>query len=254
MKWFRHMTNASNDEFIAALEDEFDDSGYAWWWRMLERIGDTMDKSNRSFAEYPVDRWMGFLRIKRRKKLEKFLEFCAKSEKISYNFSENILKIDCPKLLELRDEYSRKSGQSTSSSQDKVAPETDTETDTELLDNKLSNNTRGSKKGKYNEYTKSFEQFWGIYPRNGASKVAAFKSWGKFESGVGAETIIRGASDYAEYVQRTGTRVAHATTWLNQERWTVDYGAIPSTPERGHKGSAHDTFGKAWSDVAQGHS
>lgn len=122
MKWFRHQTTASDDEFIAALEDAFGDSGYAWWWRTLERIGQNMDGSEKCCAEYPIDRWMGFLRIKRKGKLIEFLEFCRnfggnspenleKFPKLSYEISGNILKIGCHKLLELRDEYSKKSGQ-----------------------------------------------------------------------------------------------------------------------------------------------
>jgi len=132
MKWFRHMSDASDDEFIASLEAEFGDSGYAWWWKTLEKISRNMDGTNRHHAEYPIDHWMAFLRIKRRKNLEKFLEFCEKNQKFSYEFSGNILKIGCLKLLELKDEYSKKSGQTPDRCPDKLpSQKKNTEEDTE---------------------------------------------------------------------------------------------------------------------------
>lgn len=131
MKWFRHMSDASDDEFIAALEAEFGDSGYAWWWKMIERIAKQMDETDRCEAEYPIAQWMIFLRIKRQQKLQSFLEKCAKSGKISFQISGNFLKIKCPKLLELRDEHTRKlrskSGVTPGAAPEKVAPEVEVE-------------------------------------------------------------------------------------------------------------------------------
>ncbi len=78
------------------------------------------------------------------------------------------------------------------------------------------------------KYSDDFEYFWSIYPKNGATKKLAYKSFMKaIKSGVDSENIIRGVPAYVEYLTRTETSVAHATTWLNQSRWTVEHSAIP---------------------------
>ena len=133
MKWFRHMTDASDDEFISKLEAEFGLEGYARWWKILEVIGRQMDKSDRCSAEYPITKWMQLLSIKRWKILKSFVEFCAIGQKFNINYDEKILKIECPKLLEMRDEYSRKSGQSTSPTPDNVAPEAEAESEVDKV-------------------------------------------------------------------------------------------------------------------------
>jgi hypothetical protein len=51
---------------------------------------------------------------------------------------------------------------------------------------------------------------------------------------VPAASIIRGAKNYARYVESEGLNrkyVAQAQTWLNQERWE-EYQEAPAEPER----------------------
>ena len=72
MKWFKHYTDASDDEFIAELEDEFGWEGYGRWWKLLEIIGQNMSGENGCSAIYPWSDWQRFLKGKRRK-LEPFL-------------------------------------------------------------------------------------------------------------------------------------------------------------------------------------
>lgn len=126
MKWFRHMSDASDDEFIAGIEDIFGLDGYARWWKLLEIIAKQMDGTNRCHAEYSWEKWQTLLKGKR-KKLETFLEHSRKKRKISLEQNGNVLKISCPKLLTLRDEYSRKSGHTTDTAPDVVAPEAEAE-------------------------------------------------------------------------------------------------------------------------------
>jgi hypothetical protein len=123
MKWFKHMSDASSDEFLARLEDEMGLEAVARWWKMLEAIAIQMDKTDRCYAEYPISKWMTLLSCKQEKKLRLFVKVLENFGKVSAIWSQNILKLECPKLLEFRDEYSRKSGVAP----DKVAPDTDTE-------------------------------------------------------------------------------------------------------------------------------
>lgn len=114
------------------------------------------------------------------------------------------------------------------------------------------------------DYTAEFESFWLVYPKNGASKAESFKSYQRaLREGATDATIENGCRAYAEYIRRTGTspeHTAHATTWLNNQRWTVDYAGLVAEWEKRtadnsasgyRKESAHDVAGKAWATVAE---
>lgn len=126
MKWFRHMSNASDDEFLAEVEEIFGLEGYARWWKLLEAIAEQMDGTSKCGVSYSWTKWQAILKGKRNK-LETFLKHCQNKQKIILEENGNILKITCRNLLKMRDEYSRKSGQAPDGSPDNVAPEEDTE-------------------------------------------------------------------------------------------------------------------------------
>lgn len=133
MRWFKHMTDSSDDEFMSELESEFGLEGYARWWKLLEAIGRQMDKSECAAVAYPWDKWQTILKGKR-KKLETFLIHLQNKGKIKQKLNGNILEIECPNILKFRDEYTKKSGQSP----DKVRPKKQTtevqSTDTVVVD------------------------------------------------------------------------------------------------------------------------
>lgn len=83
------------------------------------------------------------------------------------------------------------------------------------------------------EDTPEFAKFWEAYPRRKA-KGAARDSFRKaVERGVSAEQIADGAARYARACRGKDEQfVAHAATWLNQERWDDEYQA-PSTAASG---------------------
>jgi hypothetical protein len=64
-----------------------------------------------------------------------------------------------------------------------------------------------------------FNLFWAIYPRKeakGAARSAFIKACKK----ASIELIIEGAKRFAQDPNRQPEFTAHASTWLNQERWT----------------------------------
>lgn len=83
-------------------------------------------------------------------------------------------------------------------------------------------------KERKSEYNPEFEDFWKIYPPNAASKKKTFESWQKALTNeeINHGDITRAAGAYRRYLERTDSTTAHATTWLNQERYTVEYEAI----------------------------
>ena len=72
-----------------------------------------------------------------------------------------------------------------------------------------------------------FEVFWKTFPSRGRHSNPKKPARAKFDAalkrGATAAEIIRGAQNYAAYVERDCTDpkfVAQAQTWLSQERWT----------------------------------
>ena len=69
-----------------------------------------------------------------------------------------------------------------------------------------------------NKKISSFDAFWTAYPRKTA-KGAATAAWVKALKKATAEEIIKAAHTYRDDPNREEGFTAHASTWLNQERW-----------------------------------
>jgi hypothetical protein len=64
-----------------------------------------------------------------------------------------------------------------------------------------------------------FVDFWTIYPRKEA-KAAARKAWTSAIKKTTVEVLVTAAERYRDQPDREPKFTAHASTWLNQERWT----------------------------------
>ena len=138
MRWFKHFTDAGDDEVMAEMVGKFGMESYGLWWRILEIIARQMEKgSDRCSATYPKKKWRDLCSIYHQSRFDLVTIFLASREHpklILSQSSDNLLTISCPKLLKFRDEYSRKSGQTP----DKivkvsgVCPTQDIETEIEL--------------------------------------------------------------------------------------------------------------------------
>lgn len=107
MKWFKHMSDASDDEFLQRVEDLFGLEGYARWWKLLEVIASEISESHpEPSAEFTWKKWGEKLRGKPNK-LKSFLEYSENQTKIKLEQNGIILKITCYKLLELRDNHTK---------------------------------------------------------------------------------------------------------------------------------------------------
>ena len=111
MKWFRHYSDASEDEVLSGIRDRLGTEGYGAWWLILEAISRQIDKKPRDFAEYSVKKWRKITGISP-KKLQKFLSFLSKNGKVFVENSEKdgikYIKIRVPKILEIADEYTKR--------------------------------------------------------------------------------------------------------------------------------------------------
>jgi len=99
-----------------------------------------------------------------------------------------------------------------------VKADTDTDTDTDNIKAK-------------NKYSEEFEDFWKQYPR-GEKKAPAFISWKKAINKTSPEEIIKALLLYIKH-KPDYQDFAHATTWLNSERWEDEYKSTVSINSRG---------------------
>ena len=135
MKWFKHMTDASDTEMIAEIEDKFGLEGYARYFKLLEIIAKQMDETGKCSVKYSWVKWQSLLKGKRNK-LETFLEHLENVSGTFLKRSGNELEVKIPKLLKLRDEYSRKQAKNP---EQEVEVEVDKEIDNKKYNKKEKN-------------------------------------------------------------------------------------------------------------------
>jgi hypothetical protein len=120
MRWFKHLTDASDDDFLKLLEHSFGWEGYGRWWKLCEIVGKNIKKHDQvASRSLPWPEWQTKLKAKRNQ-LRCFLECLANQGRISLKETDDILEITLPKLLKYRDEYSKKSGHAPDENPDKV--------------------------------------------------------------------------------------------------------------------------------------
>jgi hypothetical protein len=126
VKWFKHYSDALDDPFVQGLMDEFEHQGYVAWFGLIEIVS----KENGKNLTGKLSISPQYLRRKFRvspSKLRQIYHYCATFGKLSVNFSEKKWEFDFPKVLELKDNYT-KDLQVTGK---KPSKQTETETETE---------------------------------------------------------------------------------------------------------------------------
>ena len=223
------MTDASDDEFIVELEERFGLEGYARWWKLLEIVAKHMDKSDRTSATYPWSKWQALLTV-RRQLLGRYLVAIEQLGRIQVTSTGNLLTINIPKLLKMRDEYSKKSGQTPDNVRRK---EVDTEADTETEKNKHT--------GADAPLSVTFGLFWEQYPRKTA-RATALKAWKRLNPDMATRGLIgNGLKAWVGSDQWRRGVIPHASTWLNQRRWEDE---VPKPAGNGSARASPDTVGK----------
>lgn len=112
------------------------------------------------------------------------------------------------------------------------------EGESEILNSEAVKPSKQSITSKAKEENPEFEKFWESYP-NKLNKSSARTSFNKaLKKGVSPQLIISKAKEYANYCNAKNVWTAHASTWLNQERYLNDYEELarenaPSILKRG---------------------
>lgn len=106
MRWFKHLTSLRNHD-AAGMRAKWGLEGYGFFVMVLEIIAENMDGTDRCSATLPQIFWANSIGISI-KKFRKFAEFLSIHPDFSVDISDDWTTIQSHKLLELRDEYSRK--------------------------------------------------------------------------------------------------------------------------------------------------
>lgn len=121
MRWFKHMTDLSRDEDISRYLDVAGrDKATAYGFLMLifeviaSRMGGKGD--NNCSATYSIPQW-GRITYSHPNRVRKYLSMCEVIGWVLVEFEGSSCKVSIPRMVEWRDEYTRKSGHT----QDKVA-------------------------------------------------------------------------------------------------------------------------------------
>lgn len=258
MRWFKHLTNASEDPMIAEIEELFGLEGYARWMKLLEAVGQHMGKGNEGCSvAYPWSKWQTILKGKRNK-LSSFLEHLQNKRRINLKQNGEILEIEVPELASLRDEYTKKSGQTPDKLRSK---ETDTELPTEVTETETPPTpadggevlAKVKPKPSWPKHYR-FEDWYSAYPAK-VAPAAAKTAWEKLTKRLdfGDEFVDRliAAVEKAKQFSpkwRNGY-IPNPSTWLNQQRWEDE---LPAASGAATSGASASQSLKPWEQYEEG--
>lgn len=142
MRWIKHLTCARQDEKIVALISDCGHTACAVWWMVLEIVAGQMDpKSPKCSLTYPVSRWATELQLRPqhvKMRLEQLAVDRGVGALLRLSWSgvggkegNSYATVEIPNILKYRDEYSKKSGQSTDSIRTIPRSEAEQDTDTD---------------------------------------------------------------------------------------------------------------------------
>lgn len=106
MKWFKHLSNARNDERLSRLEDKAGLEGYGFYFKILEIVAEVIDESNRCEVTYSLSRWGRQTNITSKKWL--YLSSCCSDVGLMLvqRCSDDIT-VKITNLLKFRDNHTR---------------------------------------------------------------------------------------------------------------------------------------------------
>ena len=116
MKWFKHYSDASNDEELAMVVSEFGSDGYMFYWRVLETISSQMQPHTpQTSLTYSWKIWAQKIGLSQQKMKKIYNFLTTKFDKSSDNVRtksllflkklDKSLRIDCPNLLSIKDNH-----------------------------------------------------------------------------------------------------------------------------------------------------
>ena len=185
MRWFKHITTSLDDPFIFELIHKFGGDGYLVFFGTLETMSREFDINSPGICQLSFN----FLRKKLQlsaRKVTKTLDFCEEKGRIWYTLEGDNITLNCPKLKDLCDEWTKKQLRSKSVS----TPPQELEVELEVEVDKEKDTNIGSN---LDQHSISFEEFWEAYPKRNGKKIGKTitkKKFFKLKAGDLAKIIV----------------------------------------------------------------
>lgn len=107
MKWYKHLTGSLDDPDISEAIEEFGPAGYLVFFGTLEVMAREFDVNNPGKVTVSQRFLTRKLQVSRQKTV-KILKFFHEKERIFLEEDGGKFHLNCPRLRELSDEYTRK--------------------------------------------------------------------------------------------------------------------------------------------------
>jgi len=205
MKWFKHHSDASLDDKICRLEDEFGYVGYGVYWKIVELCAMQWDGKSNPIFEFNRKKMKSLLSINYMK-IESILSFGSVLNLFSAEIFEKSYTIELPKLLEVKDNHTRNLQVACK----KVSRDLPLEQNrTEQIIKKKTVKLKFDIEDIYNNYPKKTGKASGIKKLQSIIKTQAMY-----------DNILQGAKRYSIETSDTEKRfIKNFSTWVNQECW-----------------------------------
>jgi len=245
MKWFKHISDSADDPDVDDSMTLFGSDGYVVFFRTLEIMSREFDIKNPGSSTFSISFYRKKFRISW-KKLSKILKFFEKRKRFFVTFSNgdglDLITINCPKLKDYCDEYTKK----------RLAPLSG-QTPDKLRSKEIRSKNKIKKEIKKalppkklkRKYSANFEDVWNHYQPSGRkSKAKAYEIYNRLIKEKllpEHDALIDILNDQTDERIRMKDKAVfcpepkHLTTWLNQHCWEdepVEFKEPPSDTVR----------------------
>lgn len=244
MKWFKHMTSARNGNSMSIIINEFGlHKAYGCYFLLTEALAEKWDGLSQPVFEMNL-RQLQFILGMKSKQVENYLRTTSELEFWSVEQNQNIFTIKFPKLLEIRDEYSKKSGQTPDSVGTNSGADKDKETDIEQ-----SKNINAQRARRASPFTRSdFDSVYQEYPRKEGKSKGIDKCQAQVKNEADFQALRSAISRYKahcegkgiepQYIKHFSSFMASWRDWLDPATGTSTIKAEESWEEQFLKGES----------------
>lgn len=211
MKWFKHLTDAHSDEDISKLIDMGGPAYYGMYFLTLELIGKQIDESEKCSVSYSQARLESFYGCSH-KLLKSFLGASRETKLFHWNETgeknkrKNMITLECPKLLKIRDNYTKNLQATDKALKRNLVRQkqvTDKQEEDKEKDVDVEEEIKNNKKKADLQMESHFETFWNTsqFPKRSQDDKGSIKK--KYESlvikeKISPENILLSSNNFAE--------------------------------------------------------
>lgn len=218
MKWFKHSSDASENDKIGKLEAEFGLIGYAVYFKILEICASNWDEISEPKFSFSSTKIKNKLSLNY-KKTESILSLCSVLTLFSFKKNGKIYEIEFPNMAKIKKRYQKCDVATTNEKPSNSTPnkrknkekdkETETEKENAMWDEKI------------NDEVYATYQFTEGYPRNVFDEFAK-EAWPLFEASDDPKKIWK--RFLANYIKNAKPRIREAVIAISkQEKSIEDY-------------------------------